>query len=52
MIISHIVRLEVTAEHMTQNIKAQVAKVEALKEEARLFVESQKQWLNNGDKES
>ena len=48
MIISRIVHLEVTAEHTTRNIKAQVEKVEVQKAEARLFVESQKLWHPNG----
>ena len=35
---------------ITQNIKAQVAKVEALKAEAKHSAASQKPWLNNGVK--
>ena len=48
MIISRIVRLEVTAKRMTQNIKEQVVKEEALKAEARLSTASQKPWHPNG----
>ena len=43
-------RLEVTAERMTQNIKAQVVKAEALKAGAKLSPELLRQWQSNGDK--
>ena len=50
MIISRIVRLEVTAEHTTRNIKAQVEKVEVQKAEAKHLKVSHERWQNNGDK--